>query len=264
VSAAGGSVLDRVRARGVLRVAVMWTDPPELGPAPEMYLDPVSGQPRGIAPAIGRMLAEDLGVDVEFVDLPWDEQIPALLAGRVDVLPKHTLVPSRALEVEFAAGRWLQIRVTALVRRDGPVRTADDLGRDGLVAAMWPGSSIEPLARRRFPQLRVLGSRRPFAEVADGGADVALVDSVTHRLLELHPDLALLRDPAGEVLVLSREHNKIAVAPGDQRFLNWLDAWYDYRDAQGDVARWCRDWWEPLMADTAPVAGVVPDPSDPE
>jgi len=119
---------------------------------------------------------------------------------------------------------------------------------------MWPGSSILPLVRRRFPAAEVRASRAPHREVLAGTADVALVDSVTHRMLALNPTLDLLREADGRAVVLSREHNKIAIAPGDPRFLNWLNAWYDYRHAQGDVTWWSHDWWEPQMADTTPAA----------
>jgi polar amino acid transport system substrate-binding protein len=244
------SVLDEILRRGRVRVAVQWSPPPEQGYPPEMYLDPETGEPSGIAPAIGDMIAEDLEVDVEFLDIPWGDQIAAVQAGEVDLLPKHTLIPSRALEVEFVDGRWLQIRITCLVRRDGPVQDLEDLRRPGVTFACWPGSSIETMIRRRFPDARLIGSPDPAVDLIAERADAILIDSVTRRFMELNPGLTLLRDADGRAHVLSREHNKIAIRAGDPRFLNWLNSWYDYRDAQGDVRKWAVDWWEPLMADT--------------
>jgi len=256
-SSAGSSVLDGILQRGKVRIAVMWSPPPELGYPPEMYLDPSTGEPSGIAPVIGGMIAEDLEVEAEYVDIPWGEQIAAVQSGAVDLLPKHTLIPSRALEVEFVDGRWLQIRITCLVRRDGPVQGIDDLSRPGVTFACWPGSSIETMIRRRFPEARLIGSPDPSVDLIEERADAILIDSVTKRFMELNPGLQLLRAADGSALVLSREHNKIAIRAGDPRFLNWLNSWYDYRDAQGDVRRWAVDWWEPLMADTDLVAGAV-------
>ena len=242
------SVLDQIIERGTLRIAVEWLDP-ETGAPPEMYLDPDTGQPAGIAPQVGRMIAEDLDVELECVNLPWPEQIDALLEGRVDLLPKHTLIPQRALQIEFTDGRWAEIRVSCLVPRDGQVTAVEDLSRQGITIATWHGSSIAEMIRRRYPDAQILEAEKPFVEVAQGRAEAALNDSVTHRLLELYPDLDLLRREDGSTLVLSREHNKIAINPGDQRFLNWLNSWYDYRHAQGDVAYWVDEWWESHMAD---------------
>jgi len=36
---------------------------------------------------------------------------------------------------------------------------------------------------------------------------------------------------------------------GDPRFLNWLNSWYDYRAAEGDIEELCVTWWESHMAD---------------
>ncbi|MEM4724539.1 MAG: transporter substrate-binding domain-containing protein, partial [Candidatus Hadarchaeum sp.] len=110
------SLLDVIRERGVLRVAVEFNPPPELdGFPPEFYLDPETGQPSGLAPIISGIIAQDLGVRLECVDMPWPEQIPALLEGRVDLLPKHVNTPQRALSVEFCSGRLMEYRVTALI-----------------------------------------------------------------------------------------------------------------------------------------------------
>ncbi len=252
----GSSVLDRILQRGRIRVAVQWSPPPDEGYPPEMYLCPRTGEPSGIAPAIGNMIAEDLEVEAEFVDIPWGDQIAAVQAGDVDLLPKHTLIPSRALEVEFVDGRWLQIRITCLVRRDGPVQSVEDLQRPGVRFACWPGSSIETMIRRRFPVAQLIGSPDPSVDLVDGRADAILIDSVTKRFMELNPGLEFLRGDDGRALVLSREHNKIAIRANDPRFLNWLNSWYDYRDAQGDVRKWSVDWWEPQMADNEVVIGT--------
>ena len=48
------------------------------------------------------MMARDLGVEVEWVDLPWPNQIPAFLEGKADLLPKHTNTSLRGLLVDFS------------------------------------------------------------------------------------------------------------------------------------------------------------------
>src|SRR4030067_1554130 len=96
------SLLYEIRRRGILRVAVDFVPPPRYGYPPEFYIDEDTGKPSGFGCELGRLMAQDLGVEVEFVNIPWPEQIPALLAGKVDVLPKHVNTPRRALEIEFA------------------------------------------------------------------------------------------------------------------------------------------------------------------
>lgn len=50
-------------------------------------------------------------------------------------------------------------------------------------------------------------------------------------------------------MIFSREYAQFAVKPGDQRFLNWLNNWYQYHEGQGTISYWCEDYWESFMAD---------------
>jgi polar amino acid transport system substrate-binding protein len=51
---------------------------------------------------VGRELAKDMGVDVEFVPTAWDGIIPQLVAGNFDVIISGmTITPARNLTVNF-------------------------------------------------------------------------------------------------------------------------------------------------------------------
>jgi polar amino acid transport system substrate-binding protein len=243
------SLLDEVRERGALRIPVQFSSPPEEGPPPEFYLDPEAGEPQGIAPIIGRLMAKDLGAELECVDMPWPEHIPALLSGKVDLLPKHVNTAERALAVEFANGRLMAYRVTALIPADSTVTDKEELNREGKVISVWHGSSIREVIKREFPLATMKESRHSSLEVEEGKADACLTDSVTKIFLEKHPGLKFLRDREEKLVIFSREYAQIAIKPGDQRFLNWINNWYQYHEAQGTIGYWCDTWWESFMAD---------------
>jgi ABC-type amino acid transport substrate-binding protein len=244
------SLLDEIRERGVLRIAVEFNDPPEVdGFPPEFYLDPKTGEPWGIAPIIGGMIARDLGVKLECVNLPWPEHIPALLSGKVDLLPKHTNTPERALEMEFAQGALTAYRVTALIRADGAVSEKDDLNQPGRRISVWHGSSIREIIRKEFPRAEMKEFSSPSREVEEGRADACLTDSVTKIFMERHPGLKFLRDREGKLVIFSREIVHPGIKPGDPRFLNWINNWLEYHWAQGTLGYWCEEWWESFMAD---------------
>ncbi len=85
------STLDLVLERGVLRVAVAYTPPPEEGSHPEFYLDPRTSEPSGVVCELGRIMASDLGVRPEFVDIAWADHMTALLDADVaDELYEHS------------------------------------------------------------------------------------------------------------------------------------------------------------------------------
>jgi len=247
----GGSTLDEILDRGSLRMPIEFLGHPDTGDPPEMYRNPETGEPEGVAPQVGAMIAEDLCVDLEIIETPWPDQIPALLDGVVDLLPKHTLLPQRALQLEFVAGRLMQIRITCQVPAE---RAANGIGslyqdEDQLRIGVWHGSSNRDVAERFFPAATIVEASEPTRLLLDGRVDVIVGDAVTRRYLDLNPEVALLREPDGKLVILSTEYNKVSIRPGDPRFLNWLNSWYEYRDAQGDIQELCETWWESFMAD---------------
>lgn len=243
------STLDEILHRGSLRIPIEFLGHPDTGDPPEMYRDPETGEPDGLAPRVGAMIASDLGVELEIVEILWPDQIPALFEQRVDLLPKHTLYPQRALRLEFVMGRLMQIRVTCQVPADRADQGIESLHREGLRIAVWHGSSNRDVAERFFPAATVLEAPDPTRLLLDGRVDAVVGDAVTRRYLELNPELGLLREPDGNLVILSRGYNKISIRPGDPRFLNWLNSWYDYRATEGDIEELCVTWWESHMAD---------------
>lgn len=241
------SALDEVRERGVLRVAVAFSPPPETGHPPEFYLDPVSGEPSGVVPELGKVMAADLGVKPEFVDVPWPEHLQALLAHHVDLLLSYTNTPVRALEVEFA-GPLLPSQAVVMVARDSSVQRQETLNQPGRRIAVWHGSSIAQVAAKSFPVAILVESADPTGEVSAGRVDGCVADAVTRIFLDKHPDVRLLRDDQGKLLVLAQEWGHPAVRLGDQRFLNWINNWLDYH-RDGAIRYWCHTWWQSWMAE---------------
>ncbi|HLX22532.1 MAG TPA: transporter substrate-binding domain-containing protein [Usitatibacter sp.] len=72
------NTLEKILASKKIRVAIDVANPP-FG-----VLDK-AGQPDGSDVAVARLLAKDLGAELEFVQVPSTGRIPALLAGRADV-----------------------------------------------------------------------------------------------------------------------------------------------------------------------------------
>ena len=154
------STLDLVLDRGVLRVAVAYTPPPEEGSHPEFYLHPKTGEPSGVVCELSRIMAWELGVRPEFVDLAWSQHMKALLDGDVDLLMSYTNTPERALHVDFA-GPLLPSDIVVMVRNEGGIESTAALDEPSSCIGVEKGSSIVRVAQRHFPCARVLESTRP-------------------------------------------------------------------------------------------------------
>lgn len=92
-----GQTLERARAAGKIRVGYA-------NEAPFAWLDPVTGELTGEAPAIARAVLEDLGIrEIEGVLTEFGSLIPGLKAGRFDVIAAGMYVlPARCREIAFS------------------------------------------------------------------------------------------------------------------------------------------------------------------
>jgi polar amino acid transport system substrate-binding protein len=226
-------LLDEIRRRGRIRIAVSW------GNTAEQYLDPDTGAPAGVVGIVGRLLAADLGVEPEFVPLSWGEQIPALIDGKVDICLKHTNRPDRAFLVDFSRGRLEKYEGKIVIRRDGGIASEADLNRPDRVIAATKGAHQEIQVRERYPraQLRAVGdAHEGMTAVLHRAAHACLTDAAIPNFLRLHPECTVLAAADGQPVVTSIDYAHPCIKGGDMRFLNWLDNWMDYHSVQGHIA----------------------------
>jgi cystine transport system permease protein len=86
-----------VESSGVLRVGT------EGVYAPFSYHDPATGQLTGYDVDVARAVGEKLGVNVEFVETPWDSIFAALEANRFDVVANQvTITPERQQKYDLS------------------------------------------------------------------------------------------------------------------------------------------------------------------
>ena len=99
------SVLDQIKKRGVIKIGTVLQFPPQ------MYRD-TQGQPAGYDVELMKMLADDMKVKLEVVDMEFDGLIPALLSNKLDMISCGLVnTPERALSLEFTDGVGLSKRV---------------------------------------------------------------------------------------------------------------------------------------------------------
>lgn len=233
---ASKSLLDEVRERGVIRVAADWRD------TPMQYLDPDTGEPAGMVGLVGELLARDLNVRAEFVELPWADHIAALLDDSVDISVKHTNTPQRAFEVEFTTQSIVCDEGRIVIRRDSGLRSEADLNQASRIIGVEIRSSQEVHVRDRYPlaQIRTFPYGRDrdiFEAVAAAEVDACLHDTGVPNFLLRHPKCTVLTADDGRPIVAYVDCIHPCIKPGDQRFLNWLNNWMAFRKAAGTFER---------------------------
>jgi len=231
------SLLEEVRERGFIRIAVHW------GVTSMQYLDPDTGEPAGFVALVGKLLARDLGVRAEFVgqdQLPWSDVLPALRDGRLDISVKHTNTPPRAFEVEFTVHSIICEEGRFVIRRDRGLRSEADLHQPGRIIVVAKGSS-QALQGREYPtpaEIRILPTwGDTFEAVVSGEADACLHDTGVPTFLLAHPECTVLTREDGQPAVAYVDCIHPCIRPGDPRFLNWLNNWIAFWKPGGTFER---------------------------
>lgn len=128
------STVQRIRERGVMRVGVLFNEPPYSSFG-------LRGEVVGYEPALARAMAELWGIEVEFVQVTRINRIDLLRAGTVDLL-MATVVQDRDLESQVTFSQPYRVeRQAMLVREDSNARTPSNLA--GLPVGVVVGTPTE-------------------------------------------------------------------------------------------------------------------------
>jgi len=120
--------------------------------------DDAKGEPRGIAPDLGRELARRVGMPFEFVKFDAAGKLfDAVKAGQCDV-GFLGAEPQRASEVDFTAA-YLEIPVTFLVPAGSPIKTIADVDREGLRIAVSERSAYDLYLSRTLKKAQLVRTK---------------------------------------------------------------------------------------------------------
>jgi len=238
---AAAATLDQVLARGALRVGVSVFVP--------WALENPNGELVGFEIDVAKKLAEDLGVRAEFSVVKWEELIPAIEKGAVDILVAGmAITPERALRVNFSRPYASSgITMATNLERTREVKHLRDLDKRDVTVAAVSASVSERLVRELFPaaQLRLFAdSEQASAALVSGDVHALVAADPIPRFIALeHPEQVDV--PLPRPLVTYRAG--FAIAKGDADFLSYLDAWVVAREADTWISAKHRYWFRSLV-----------------
>ncbi|MBU5430062.1 transporter substrate-binding domain-containing protein [Kineothrix sp. MSJ-39] len=128
-----GSAVEAIKARGVLHYG---TEDSALGFG---YLNPETNEYEGLEADLGRLIAQELGVDVEFTTVVTNTRGPLIDSGDVDmVAATFTITDERKQSYDFTEPYYVDAQ-SVLVNKDSGLKTIDDF--DGKKIAMSAGGT---------------------------------------------------------------------------------------------------------------------------
>ena len=128
-----GSAVEAIKARGVLHYG---TEDSALGFG---YLNPETNEYEGLEADLGRLIAQELGVDVEFTTVVTNTRGPLIDSGDVDmVAATFTITDERKQSYDFTEPYYVDAQ-SVIVNKDSGMKTIDDF--DGKKIAMSAGGT---------------------------------------------------------------------------------------------------------------------------
>ena len=215
------SLLKTVQDRGQLNVTTSLLYPPEF------YKDP-SGKPVGYDIDILNMVAKDLNVKLNIIDVPDNAQnIANVQSGKADLVSAGLVnTPKRALVLNFTKG-YVPYTQILMVTASSNYASISDLNVSGKTITALTASTAFFRAQLLFPKATVtpLAQDQALLSVATGKADACLVeDYLAKPFIAQHSNVKLWNN--GEAV--ATEFGCWGVIAGDYLWWRWLDNWIAY------------------------------------
>jgi polar amino acid transport system substrate-binding protein len=220
-AAGSDSLLKKVQDRGQLNVTT------SLLYKPEFYKD-ASGQPAGYDIDVLNMVAKDLSVKLNIIDVPDNAaNIANVQSGKADLVSAGLVnTPKRALVLNFTKG-YVPYTQILMVTVSGGVTSVADLNKPGKKITALTASTAFFRAQLLFPKATVtpLAQDQALLSVATGKADACLVeDYLAKPFIAQHSNVKMMNNGQG----IATEFGCWGVPAGDYLWWRWLDNWISY------------------------------------
>ncbi|MCQ1058878.1 transporter substrate-binding domain-containing protein [Photobacterium sp. ZSDE20] len=235
-TAADKSALIEIKERGTLRVGLSTFVP--------WAMRDKQGELVGFEVDVARRLAKDAGLKLEFIPTAWDGIIPALLAGKFDVIIGGlSITPERNMSVLFTSP-YAHSGVQLAAHKDlaADKSSFEDYNKRSVTLAVRRGAFTVQTAKKYFPKAKLRqfdDEAQAFQEVLNGNAHAALASSPKpeHMAIQYSNKLYIPFDER-----LSRGSEAFAIRHGEFDLLNFFNNWILLRTEDG----WLKerhDYW---------------------
>lgn len=211
---------------------------------PFTYLDPESGEWSGIDIDMAQDLAEELGVEVEFVQTSWKNLMPDFLE-KCDMAVGGVSISLERAEQAYFSDATLDEGKTPITLCENVEKydTVKEINQPGVRSITPIGGTNEKFADEHYPEgeiIRFEDNNAIFDEIIAGRADVMTTDAsetrwVAHEKPELcavHPDKPF--NFSQKAYMLPR---------GDEAFRQYVNQWLNMSKNDGTLKQAEKPWF---------------------
>lgn len=205
----------------------------------------VDGQAEGFDIDLSKAIAEELGLEAEFVTLQFDGIMPAVAGGtQVDLgISGITIDPERSKQVDFTDSYYIDDQAIAVMK--GGAVTSDnvleELNKEGVVIAVQSGTTGETYCNENFPNATIQpygNSTDAFAAMQAGQANAVCTNSavVKKMLADAYTDAEIVKQ------IATGEEYAIAVSKDNSALKDAVNAAIKKLTDDGTVEQLTTKW----------------------
>ncbi|MCR6727674.1 transporter substrate-binding domain-containing protein [Agrobacterium fabrum] len=232
LAATEGATLEAIRARGTLRIGVF------AGTEPYYHKNLATGEWEGFCVAMGRDLAQHIGVKLELVETTWGNSVIDLQSNKIDIMFGLSNNPERAKVVDFTKA-LMDNTFTLVARKDLEVTKWEEMNRPEMRVAVDLGSTQDNFARKNLPNCTLVALKSADETIlalqsgrADAIIQVALLAVVTTKNLATNVKLIIPEPHASQPTTIGVRRDP------NGEFRDYVDTWLAERREQGKMSNW--------------------------
>ena len=236
--AVAGKAMDNIIKKGELVVGITGTQPP-------LNVTNKDGKIIGYDADIAKLIAMNLGVKVKFTTMPFAELLPALTAGKVDmVLSSMTMTLERNRKVAFVGPYYISGKgILTKTQTIAALQQADGMNNPDFKVAALNNSTSQAFVEQAAPKAQLVPTKS-----YDEAIDLLLQDKVNAIVADYpfcafsafrHQDKGLI---AGQSK-LTIEPLGIAIRE-DALLINWLGNFINMLEVSGQVKNMTEKWFQ--------------------
>ncbi len=236
--AQGTPGLNRILAKKELVVGTAASMPP-------LNMQTIDGQIIGMEPDLAALLADALNVKLTLKAMAFNDLIPALEAGQIDlILSQMTITPARNAKVAFV-GPYFVSGMSILTKSQNmpTVKDIKVINSPERVLAALKGSTGQLIVEKLMPRAKLV-----LAETTDQAVAMVLEDKVAAMVADYSFCLvSVYRNQGADLVTLQKpltyEPIGIGLPGNDPLLMNWLQNSLNTLEKSGELDRLQERWF---------------------
>jgi len=232
------SHLDQIVQRGVLRVGTTGDY------KPFSFLNPATNQHEGHDIDAARLLADSLGVKVEFVKTTWPTLLKGLQENEYDIAMTGITRTLARQRVAALSHPYINVGKSPLIRAadQGRFKTLADIDQPGVKIGVNPGGTNQRFVDATIKRATVVVVEKNLSipeKIAGRELDVMITDNIEAMIVAKQDPNLYAVDPTH---TFTKDDFGYLLPRDDAAWVNYVNLWVDLATLKGDFVRLQQQW----------------------